>query len=113
MSGMSRRALRRNVYGDSFPGIKYHLVSWLRVIGALTLLSLAAFMPWTGQLHIYTDIYLSLCRSLWMKGSASEGVSKDERGITKRVGSFMRCTIFFVLFFWYQISNRSTVYSMS
>ena len=74
-----------SVYRDSFPGIKHYLVPWLRVAGALPLLLLFTFMPWTGTplpLHRHLQ---SLSRSLWIKLSASEGVLEEQRGITMRV----------------------------
>jgi hypothetical protein len=82
---MPKRSLGPNIYWDSFSEIKHHLVLWLRVVGALPLLPLFTFMSWTGTplpLHEYRH---SLCLSLWIKRSASEGVLKDKRGITMRV----------------------------
>jgi len=79
---MSRRGLGPNVYRDSFPGINYHLVPWLRVVGALPLLLLFKFMPWTGTSLPSHKHLQSLSRSLWIKVSDSEVVLEEARGIT-------------------------------
>ena len=82
---MSRRVVGPYVHWDSFPGIKHHLVPWLRVAAALPLLLLFTFMPWTGTPLLLHRHLQSLSWPLWIKVSASEVVLEEERGITMRV----------------------------